>query len=232
MKYYLYKFEDNWADEMDLEGFAILTETEKDIALARIRKEYKHGGTIGFGTNEDNEYDSLSDVMDTVSFKEITAVEYNAIKKAFGATSMGETGPLDTYDLDNEDEEYCEHCGEELDEDGECPECDGEDEEDDFEEEYNTQASAISKFIKSEYGLEETSSHDHHSNFVWKPTPNTEIHITVGEFDDGEEEVEVHLKYRGKDVRYEFFKVEDVWNNPGAHIRQLIKELIEKAKKY
>lgn len=232
MKYYLYKFSDNWADEMDLEGFAILTETEKDIALSQIRKEYKRGGTICFGTNEDNEYDSLSDVMNTISFKEITAVEYNAIKKAFGKSSFGETGPLDfdffEDDEDDEEEEYCDHCGEELDEDGECSNCD----EDDYEEEYNSQANAISKFIKSEYGLEESSSSSHHSSFIWKPTPNTEIHITIDEYNDGEEEVELHLKYKGKDLRYEFFKVEHIYKNPGAYIKSLIKEFIEKAKKY
>jgi hypothetical protein len=235
MKYYLYKFSDNWADEMDLEGFAILTETEKDIALAKIRKEYKNGGTICFGTNEDNEYDSLSEVMATVSFKEIAAVEYNAIRKAFGTTHMGETGPLDAWDLDGDEDdevEYCDHCAGELDEEGVCTNCEYEDDDDKYEEQYNAQANAICKFIKSEYGLEETVRFDFHSNFVWKPTPSTEIHITIANFDDGEEEVELHLKFKGKDVRYEFLKVEDIWNNPGAHLRQLVKELIEKAKKY
>ncbi len=48
MKYYLCTFADNWADEMDLTGFVILTEIEKDIAMAAMRKEYKHGGTVNF----------------------------------------------------------------------------------------------------------------------------------------------------------------------------------------
>ena len=240
MKYYLYRFSDNWADEMDLEGFAILTEIEKDIALAKIKKEYKHGGTIGFGTNEDNEYSSLSDVMATVSFKEITAVEYNAIRKAFGATYMGETGPLDVWDLDDDEDEddveYCDNCGGELDEDGECPDCD---EEDDYEEEFESNACEITNFIEKEYGIEQdpttnfVGSGSVFARYIWKPTPNTEIHITIDSYcGDGEEEVELHLKYKGKDVRYEFFKVEDIYKNPGAHIRDLIKEFIEKAKKY
>lgn len=142
MKYYLYRFSDNWADEMDLEGFAILTQLEKDVALASIKKKFRHGGTIGFGTNEDNEYNSLSEVMACTTFKSITAVEYNAIKKAFGGTSMGETGPLDTcalglkYDINDEDEVCCENCGDTLDDDDGplCSDCELEEDDEECEE--------------------------------------------------------------------------------------------------
>lgn len=221
MKYYLYEFEDNWDDEMDLAGFAILTEIEKDIALAKIRKEYKKGGSIGFGSNQDNEYDTLSDVMNTISFKKITETEYNVIKKTLGVT-FGETGPLDTSDLEEDEygdeEEYAD-----KDEYG-----------DDYEEEeYELRADTVTQFIKKELGLEQTISNEFYSLFIWKPTPYTELLISVGKYYDGEQEdVEMHLKYKNKDVKYEFFRLEDVFNNPEFYIQSTIRRLIEKAKKY
>ena len=222
MKYYLYEFEDNWADEMDLAGFAILTEVEKDIALAKIRKEYKKGGSIGFGSNQDNEYDTLSDVMNTISFKKITEAEYNVIKKTLGVT-FGETGPLDTSDLDDDYDDYDDR------------EFDDDEDEDDGEEEYNSHAMKITNFIEKEYGIEpESYSPDScFSNYNWKPTPNTTLTILVGAYsEDDEEEVEINLIYKSKTVSYEFFKVEDIWSNPEGYLVPVMRSLIEKAKKY
>lgn len=219
MKYYLCTFADSWADEIDLTGFVILNDVEKDIVVATIRKEYKHGGTICFGTNEDNEYGSLYEIMDTLDFKEITPVEYNAIKKAFGTTSFGEIGPLSVCDF-NED---CD------DEDFE------EDDEDDGEEEYNSHAMKITKFIEKEYGIEPDSfsPNSYFSSYKWKPTPNTEINIIIAEYsEDDEEEIEISLNFKSKTVKYEFFKVEDIWSNPESYLRPVMKNLIEQAKKY
>lgn len=220
MKYYLCTFADNWADEMDLTGFVILNDVEKDIIVATIRKEYKHGGTIDIGSNEEVKvYDSLSEIMDTLDFKEITAVEYNAIKKAFGATSFGEIGPLSVCDFDEDfDDEDFE-----------------EDDEDDGEEEYNSHAMKITKFIEKEYGIEPeiNTKESAFEEYKWKPTPNTELHITIGEYsEDDEEEVEISLIFKSKTVKYEFFKVDDIWSNPESYLRPVMKNLIEQAKKY
>ncbi len=221
MKYYLCTFADNWADEMDLTGFVILTEIEKDIAMAAMRKEYKHGGTVNFGTNQENEYSSLSEIMDTLDFKEITAVEYNAIKKAFGAISFGEIGPLSFFDSDEDCDDYDDRDSDEDEEDG--------------EEEYNSHAMKITKFIEKEYGIEPESYSpiSCFSSYHWKPTPNTILIITIGAYsEDDEEEVEINLIYKSKTVSYEFFKVEDIWSNPEGYLVPVMRSLIEKAKKY
>lgn len=232
MKYYLYKFSDNWADEMDLEGFAILTEKEKDSKLAYIKKKFKKGGTISFGTNEDNEYDSLSDVLDCIEFKEISQADYNAVKRIFGDKSMGELGPLnyendDFYDEENE----CENCGCYLDEDDDemCDDCKREETE---EFNYNTHAAYIRDFIKNEYGLIETPDSNYHSKFIWKPTPKTEIEITISEFERGDEEVEITLRLGKRELDYNSFDVIKVYDNPSRYIREEVKKVIEKAKKY
>lgn len=224
MKYYLCTFADNWAGEIDLTGFVIINEMEKDILMATLRKEYKHGATIEFGSNEEEKiYDSLSEIIDTLDFKEITAVEYNAIKKAFGTTSFGEIGPLSVCDFD-----------EDFDEDFEDEE-DEFDEEDDWEEEYNSHAMKITAFIEKEYGIEPeiNTKESAFEEYKWKPTPNTELHITIGEYSENDdEEVEVSLIYKSKTVSYEFFKVEDIWSNPEFYLKPVMRSLIEKAKKY
>ena len=233
MKYYLYKFSDNWADEMDVKGFAVLTETQKDIAVSKIKRNFKKGGTICFGSNEDNEYDSLQDVMDCIEIKQISQSEYNTIIKLFGSTSMGELGPIDNdniEDVDEEEIECCEECGEELDEDGVCGQCE-ETDEDKYENEYNKQAGDICNFIKKEYSLEETHSSTHYSKFIWKPTPKSQIEILIGEYEGGDEEIEFTLKINNKQIRYEFFLVEEVYEDT-SKLKSLIKELIEKSKKF
>lgn len=246
MKYYLYTFSDNWADEMDLEGFAILTETEKDVALARIKKEFKNGGTLCFGTNEDNEYEDLDEILACITFKEISQTEYLSIKNAFESFSMGEIGPLRLSDLDDnieeiQEEQFCYNCGGPLNNNNDdelCSDCENEqDEEDRYENEYNKQANEISKFIKDSYSLEESYSFDYLSNFIWKPTPNTEIHITIEEYDDGEEEIELTLKFKSKsnnykNLEYDFFKVGHIWENPEKFLKPIITKYIKKAQNY
>lgn len=237
MKHYLYKFSDNWADEMDLEGFAVLTETEKDMALAKIRKQYKKGGTLCFGTNEDNEYDSLQDIINCISFKEISKSEYTTIKKVFGSNSMGEIGPLDSEfcsDEEEEDDERCIDCGGRLDNDYSdyCTDCDDE-EDDDYEEEFERRADLVTDFLKNEYSLEESETNHYYSRFVWKPTPKSEIEITIQNFDDGEEEMELTLKFNGRDLQYEFYQIENAENTDFfPTMRKLISEYVEKAKKH
>lgn len=235
MKYYIYKFEDNWADEMNVQGFAILTEKEKDMALAYIRREYKRGGTIYFGTNEENDYKSLRDVMNCISFEEITSNQYNTIQQVFGDNSFGELGPLDLDEL--EEPEVCEECGEELgedDEDGICSSCQEEAEEEERNEsEYDNMADKVVRFIMTEYGLEKTASSDHHSRIKWKPTPKTELDITIAEYDGSdEEEIEITLYLNRKKVGYDSFVISDITNNPGHYLKDSIKHMIEKAKKY
>ncbi len=218
MKYYLYTFSDNWADEMDVQGFAIMTEKQKDISLSAIRRYYKNGGEISFGTNESNDYDSLEDVLACVEFKEISKSEYESVLNVFEGSTMGELGPLKILEED-EDEEY-----EEDEED--------DDDEDMYEAEYDGQAKRICEFIKDEFGILETSS----SYFLWKPTPKSEITISILDYDSAEEvsdyeQIEVSLKYNGKEMGFEFFEVNVIYHDFEIMSKQ-IKQFIEKAKSY
>lgn len=216
MRYYLYTFEDIWANEMNVAGFMILNELEKDSLLTQIKKEFKKGGSISFGTNEDNEYDSLQDVMNCITIKEISKTEYDVIKKTLG-TSFGETGPANI--IEEDDEEDYE---------------DDEEEQDSEEEIYKANVDRISAFIEKEYSLVNTPTLGLHSKFIWKPTSKTEIEITIPKYDSnsGEEEVELNLKHGRRGIDYHSLDVEEISVNPEHYLKSVIKSFIEKAKKY
>lgn len=235
MRHYLYKFSCN-----GYEGLAILTETQKDMALARIRREYKKGGEMSLESGETLDFDDLREALESFDFIEISLSEYKTLVKFFPGYVFGEAGPLDRdcFDFEEDDEEEeedeCENCGRPLDgEDSLCEQCEA-DEQDECEKEYGRQADKITDLIKKEYGIEASQTSDYHSKFNWKPTPKTMIEITIGEFDDGDEEIELTLFLNGIDLDYEFFEFEGFVNSTDGltELRNTIKGFIEKAKKY
>ena len=220
MKYYLYEYSANWADEMDVAGFVLLTGLEKDMALASIKKKFRKGGTVYIGTNEEIEYSDSDEVMNDVSITEISKQDYDTISRLFG-TSFGETGPCEDFnDSDDFDEDY------EGDDDDD-------DDDDDDEEDYETNAEKVVSFIKKEFNLEEDSSKSGHcyGSFYWKPTPKTNIEIVIPSEDDGEEEVEVTLKLNGRELQVEFIAVEDVYDNL-SYVKTIIEQCVKKANKF
>jgi len=211
MKYYLYEYSANWADEMDVAGFMLLTEIEKDMALASIKKRFRKGGTVSIGSNEEIEYSDFDEVMSDVSITEITKQDYDTINRLFGA-SFGETGPCSDFD------DYDEDLDEDLEENEEF--------------DYESKADKIVSFIKKEFNLEENDSrHDVYSSFSWKPTPKTQIEIIIPDEDDGEEEVEVTLKLNGRELNIEFFDVDITANSP-YRLEHFIKDCVQRANKF
>lgn len=254
MKYYLYTFKVELAHDLDASGFSLLTEDEKGFVITKIKKEFKNGGDLSFA-NQTVQFDTLQELMDCIDLKEITQAQYKSIKRAFGKTSFGELGPLDSEDF--KDEEYCEecgnvldndygavcsdceeaedegctcdNCGEELNEDDECPDCD---EDDESEWEYESHAKIISDFIIAEYGLEVNTELGAFANFNWKPTPNTEIQIKIDSFDIGTENIAIRLKLKNSLKQSDFFKVEDIYLNPAAHLKPIVDKFIKLAQNY
>lgn len=221
MKHYLYKYEANWADEMDVSGFMILKETEKDMALAKIKRNFRNGGTVSIGSNEEIEYSNFDEVMNDISIEEISKENYDTINRLFGG-SFGETGPCDNFiDVDYED------IDDESDED---------DEQDKYEADYIYNADKIIKFIKEEYNLEENDPRDDmYSSFSWKPTPKTQIQILIPSYEGAQngEEMELNLKLNGRELDVEFFDVEDTSDDLGLYdLKKFIKECLKKANKF
>jgi hypothetical protein len=92
--YYLAKFSDNWADEIDLHGF-VLTDDKEEL-LKTTREWFKEcEGHMGFGSNQGKQYRSYEEMMKRISFKKMTKDEYQTLKKFFPSSyGFGEIGPL------------------------------------------------------------------------------------------------------------------------------------------
>lgn len=79
----LIKFRDHWADEMDLEGFEVMTTTEWNEYKNKV-SDINHPIEIYWGTNESNEYPNGLTILDHLSVTEMTHEQANWIKSLFG----------------------------------------------------------------------------------------------------------------------------------------------------
>lgn len=91
MKYYLLRYADNWADEMDLEGYVVLDEEEH--AAFQQKLNALDGFTFVVGTNEDIEYDSKEDLEAVIDIEEITEADVDVLEK-LDLLSVGFAGDL------------------------------------------------------------------------------------------------------------------------------------------
>jgi hypothetical protein len=88
-KFYLVKSDFNWADEMDLEGFAIVTEKEK-LEFEELARKVTEEIEFYVGSNEEVRFDNGEDLLDHMTFTEISAEVSNTICEAFDTPSGGE----------------------------------------------------------------------------------------------------------------------------------------------
>lgn len=83
----LVKQNENWADEMDLEGFFITTQEDFNGHLSEAKKAIPF--TICIGTNEEVEYTRFADYANSFKVESITEDEYQTLKKLFGTEING-----------------------------------------------------------------------------------------------------------------------------------------------
>lgn len=82
----LVKYEDNWADEMDIYGFHVLSDKtcEKFVAFIKRGSEIPDFSfNIGVGSNEDIEYSSVDELLAAFKITDISDEEAAAITKNF-----------------------------------------------------------------------------------------------------------------------------------------------------
>ena len=82
--YYLVKYSDNWADEMDIDGFALLTEELYDEFISmvnKIRELLRAGETFEYyvGSNEFIFYDDEKYFADSFKTQRITSLAFEFI---------------------------------------------------------------------------------------------------------------------------------------------------------
>jgi len=93
----------NWADEMDIDGFSIYQRRVWENYLKKVEDKYFKSDSpqarIPVGTNEDVEYESLSDYLDDFIVKEITVEESATLKKLFNLDFNGCFGQFLLLDI-------------------------------------------------------------------------------------------------------------------------------------
>jgi len=121
-KYFLLQYNDDWADEMDISGFAVMTQSERDEYFAVFKKVFDVNGYYSFcvGTNEEIEYDTLEDFTNAFQMAEITEEEAKVFSKFFGNEfGFFPTAEYVEFDEEEEDEEIVEDDDADYDEEDE-----------------------------------------------------------------------------------------------------------------
>ena len=99
--FYILKYIDNWADEMDIESFIILNEEDKvkyyDKAVENLDK-LNNKLVICLGTNEEIIFGKSSDFIKTLKIEKISKMEADTIIRYIGE----KFGPSDIlWDIQN-----------------------------------------------------------------------------------------------------------------------------------
>ena len=105
---YLVRFEENWADEMDIYGFAIFTAEEYSNwchTLSRLRKAMNYAVfTYSFGTNEEQEYEDFEEFMNCFTVKALPAEHAKMLCDGFDTDKYyGQFPTIDTLNYYIED---------------------------------------------------------------------------------------------------------------------------------
>jgi len=101
MEYVLVKWEDNWADEMDVSGFRIYEKPIWDNMQSKLTA-YKDEFTICIGTNEEIDYSNGKDLLKCMTSVLLTESEYKAILRVLGE-EFGETSPFNNCPIRDND---------------------------------------------------------------------------------------------------------------------------------
>jgi hypothetical protein len=95
----------NWADEMDIEGWAIMEEEDwkkykKDVRLI------KNGFSLFVGTNEEIEYSSGSALLKELHSKKISVDEYKVLMKIIGEEEFGHCDFLYALEMSDDQNDW------------------------------------------------------------------------------------------------------------------------------
>jgi hypothetical protein len=83
----LIKYDGCWADEIDLQGFLVMTREEWKTHLSLVKRRYGDSEfTISIGTNEEVNFNDFDDYKESFEIKKITDEESAVLRKFFKAT--------------------------------------------------------------------------------------------------------------------------------------------------
>ena len=86
MDYILVKFCANWADEMDVEGFAVFEKNDWESQVEKFKNAESYN-SFWFGTNEGFEREEIGNHwLRHYKIKNLTDVEYESLKNLFSSS--------------------------------------------------------------------------------------------------------------------------------------------------
>lgn len=91
-KYVLVQTHDNWADEMDIYGYRIISRAAYAQRLIELQEEFEEAdGTYMWyiGTNEEIEYSNFDNFLETLTVTELTKKEAQNLVQVLGSNSNG-----------------------------------------------------------------------------------------------------------------------------------------------
>ena len=86
-KYYLMKFESDYCDEFNVQGFSLITLDQYKMYQFVVDNKDKHTENfdIGFGSNQELYFEDLSEFLDCISVHEISTNDHRSINAYFGS---------------------------------------------------------------------------------------------------------------------------------------------------
>lgn len=98
-KKFLVKFEDNWADEMDINSHLVMSESEVE-AYKKLVRESEYPFELFVGTNQNIDYDSAEEFLACLTFIEVSEEDVLVLEKL----DLLEVGDFPTEDYFEEDD--------------------------------------------------------------------------------------------------------------------------------
>lgn len=81
--FHLVKYNDNWADEMDLDGFRLMERNEYREFVKGIKAIKRFPLEIYIGTNQEVTYESVEDIIKALKFETVTKDEFALLTTLF-----------------------------------------------------------------------------------------------------------------------------------------------------
>jgi hypothetical protein len=81
--FHLVKYNDNWADEMDLDGFRLMERIEYKEFVKDIKAIKSFPLEVYFGTNQFVIFESVEDIMKSLKFETVTEDEFALLTALF-----------------------------------------------------------------------------------------------------------------------------------------------------
>lgn len=95
-KYYLMKFNSDYCDEFEVQGFSIITLDEYKMYQFVVdnQDKYTNSFDIGFGSNQEIYFENLSEFLSCVEVSELSINDYRGISSQLGS-SYGLVSPIE-----------------------------------------------------------------------------------------------------------------------------------------